>query len=124
MFGGAADFGDSVGLMGNHTDGSMWSRAGEPFKGDYNQYGFEWQVNAGEGDPQLFMNKDRSPQLPYERCRMPTAAREQRRNLRATNTELYEQAMAACSSVATKQDVDLCVEDIMTTGELGLAQIW
>ena len=122
VMGGADDFGDSVGLMGNHSDGSMVSRSGKLFEGSFEEYGFEWQVNPAMGDKKLFI-EDRSPQLPYERCRMPTASRPQRRHLRASNA-LYEQAKVACQAVASPQDVDLCIDDIMATGELGLAEVW
>ena len=126
VFGGSADFGDSVGLMGKHSDGSMWGRHGQSFdEGSFEDFAFEWQVNPGMGDPQLFMDKDRSPQLPNERCRMPTAARPQRRRLRTQeDSALYEQAKVACEGVAAKHDVDLCIDDILTTGELGLVEIW
>lgn len=108
--------------MGDHSDGSMVSRSGKLFEGSFEAYGFEWQVNPSMGDKKLFM-EDRSPQLPYERCRMPTASRPQRRHLRANNG-LFEKAKTACQAAASPQDVDLCIDDIMATGELGLADIW
>ena len=124
VMGGKGDFGDSVGLMGNHTDGSMWDREGKAFQGTFEDYGFEWQVNPLAGDAQLFHDKDRSPQLPYEKCRVPTAARPSRRKLRGNDANLFEKAQAACQAVANQGDVDLCIDDVLTTGELGLAEVW
>ena len=114
---------DSVGLMGNYTDGSMWSRKGERFTSSFEAYGFEWQVNPRLGDPQLFVNHDRAPQLPRDQCRLPSVARPSRRHLRA-DTKLYQAAKSACEQVATKHDVELCINDIMATGQLGLAEVW
>jgi hypothetical protein len=111
------DFSDAVGLLGDYTTGDMITRDGDTMT-DFDQFGFEWQVNP-QTDGQLFLD-DRSPQLPFEQCRMPTAARPARRNLRQ-NKELFAQASKACGSAA---DLNLCVDDVMTTGDVGLANLW
>jgi len=116
--GHAKDFNDSVGLLGDYKTGNMLSRYGAVMS-DFDQYGFEWQVNPG--DAKLF-REDRGPQLPYEPCRMPTAARPARK-LRGADAALYESAAAACAHVSGS-DVELCVEDVLATGDIGLASMW
>lgn len=124
VIGSKKDFHDAQGLLGKFEDGSMVDREGAPFNSSFEAYAFEWQVNHLAGDPSLFMDADRSPQLPFERCRMPTGGRPARRLLRANN-ELYEKATAACSAAVTNDgDLDLCIDDVMTTGEVGLAEVW
>jgi len=64
------DFGNAVGLLGNYHNGSMWSRSGEIFAHSFEMYALEWQVDPKE-DGQLFLQA-RAPQLPFEKCRMPS----------------------------------------------------
>ena len=71
----------------------MVARDGE-IMDNFDAYGFEWQVSPE--DPQLFLEA-RSPQLPFEKCRMPTAARPSRRHLRQ-NADLFDSASTACAS--------------------------
>jgi hypothetical protein len=120
ILGKSDEFADSVGLLGSHEDGSMVGREGASFS-DFEAYAFEWQVNPHQ-DPQLF-HAAREPQLPFERCRMPTEARPSRRKLRS-NRSLFQEAQAACAKVGQGNDMDLCIDDIMATGEVGLAEIW
>ena len=117
------DFGDAIGLLGRFDDGQMISRDNQDFVGTFETYGFEWQVNTGLGDPSLFID-DRSPQLPYERCRLPTAARPSRRHLRH-DQKLYDQAVEACTAAQLSDaDKELCIDDVVATGEVDLASIW
>ena len=111
------DFAGSVGLLGRYPDGTMISRDGQEMS-NFEQYGFEWQV--APTDPMLFV-KNRSPQLPFEQCRMPTASRPAIRKLRAGERKLQEHALLAC---AAADSVELCVSDVMATGDLGLASLW
>ena len=113
-----ADFGDSVGLMGDYESGEMIDREGKVMD-NFVAMGFEWQVSPD--DPMLFTDA-RQPQLPFETCRMPTAPRPARRNLRA-NRQLIEEAQEACAHV-TGSDFDLCVDDVLQTGDVGLAGTW
>ena len=116
------DLYDAQGLLGSFQEGAMIDRDGKAFDRSFEEYAFEWQVNTLAGDPSLFVT-DRSPQLPYERCEMPTQARPARR-LRA-DTALLKQAESACASaVGNANDFSLCVDDVMATGELGLAEVW
>ena len=112
-------FEDAVGLLGEYTTGAMVGREGEAFD-DFTDFGFEWQVRPDQ-DPELFAFQ-RSPQLPFEQCRMPTAARPARRALRG-DTALLGKAQEACAHVPGSS-YQLCIDDIMTTGDLGLADIW
>eukprot|EP00977_Amphora_coffeiformis_P026373 scaffold25842_cov198-Amphora_coffeaeformis.AAC.28 len=105
----------SKGLLGSFPDGKMLDRTGHELL-DFTLMGFEWQVRPE--DSQLFHNA-RSPQLPYEKCRMPTAARPARRRLRS-DAELLNQAETACAHV-TGSDFQLCIDDVMMTGDIGLA---
>eukprot|EP00977_Amphora_coffeiformis_P028201 scaffold34878_cov183-Amphora_coffeaeformis.AAC.3 len=118
IIGHPEDFADSVGLMGEFYTGDMISRDGERMH-DFVEYGFEWQVAPADGS--LFRSA-RSPQLPYELCRMPTGSRPARRRLRA-NTALYTEAQKACAHVSGKGR-ELCVDDVLQTGDIGLASLW
>ena len=112
------DFDDANGILGAHPSGAMIGRAGELFA-EFADFAFEWQVN--QDDPQLF-GTVRDPQLPYEKCRMPTEARPSRRHLRS-NRKLLAEAEQACDA-QNGRDFELCVEDVVTTGEVELAHIW
>ena len=118
ILGEARDFGDSVGLLGDYHSGNMVGRDGR-IMDDFEQFAFEWQVNPVV-DTRLFLEA-REPQLPYEQCRMPTAARPSRRKLRAKNDGLFEEAQKACAHASS---VQLCIDDVMMTGDIGFAQTW
>ena len=115
--GNAKDFGDSVGLLGKYGTGELFARDGSIIE-NFEEFAHSWQVNP-ETDPQLFREL-RAPQLPNEKCRMPTVEVPSRRNLRA-NTEEYNEATEACSHKQGRH-FDLCVEDVMATGDLELAE--
>ena len=94
----------------------------------------EWQVDPTRGDPLLF-DTARPPQLPYELCRWPTAARPGRRQLwlRGGSTGsggeegrvTLDQALQACHEQSVSMaNLDLCVDDILMTGDTDLASIW
>lgn len=118
--GHVADFHDSVGLLGDFHTGNMVSREGQ-IMNNFNEFGFEWQVQPEE-DGKLF-REDKGPQLPFEQCRMPTAARPARRHLRGGDQALHEAAMKACAHVSGN-GFDLCVDDVLSVGDLGLATLW
>ena len=112
----ASDFEESMGLMGDFRTGNMVSREGQVMS-NFEEFAFEWQVNP-DVDGMIFQDA-REPQLPYERCRMPTEARPNRRKLRST--ALFEQAQSACAGAS---NVNLCVDDVLSTGDIGLATVW
>ena len=64
---------------------------------------------------------DREPQLPLERCRLPSVARSGR-GLRSHNTALFEKAKVACGKHGA--DIDLCIDDVMLAGDLEMAEAW
>lgn len=119
--GSTAAFHDSMGMLGDYKTGDMYGRNGELFEEDYLQYGFEWQVDPHK-DPVLF-TEHRSPQLPYEKCRLPVqAAASSRRRLRADNSAMRDEAVKACQDAKT--DFDLCVDDVMATGDAEAAEMF
>ena len=112
------DLSDSVGLMGDYHTGDMIGRDGRKMY-NFQEYGFEWQVHPG--DTVLF-REAKGPQLPYEQCRMPSNDRPARRRLRAANA-LFEEAQEACAHLSGN-GVDLCIDDVLQTGDIGLASLW
>ena len=110
----------STGILGEYGTGAMIARDGSEMS-DFQDYGFEWQV--APSDPQIFMHA-REPQLPYERCRMPSiSAESRRRKLRGQDRKLYEAAFAACQENQIPENMQSCIDDVMFTGELELASI-
>eukprot|EP00977_Amphora_coffeiformis_P029193 scaffold39281_cov183-Amphora_coffeaeformis.AAC.1 len=71
----------------------------------------------------MLFQQAREPQLPYEHCRMPEQFEETSRRLRATNSALYGQALNACTS-NHPANIDSHVEDVLSTGDLDLADSW
>lgn len=115
--GNPKDFVDSVGLLGEYHTGAMVSRSGDSFE-NFAEFGFEWQVNPE--DKYLF-HEVREPQLPFEMCRLPTAARPSRRRLRSSG--IMNQAKEACAHV-NGGSFELCVDDVVTVGDAGIATLW
>lgn len=108
----------STGILGDYNTGDMIGRHGNTFE-SFEDFAFEWQVHPS--DPAIFMHA-REPQLPYERCRMPSmSAESRRRKLRGQDRKLYEQALTACSQNHIPENVQSCLDDVMFTGELDLA---
>lgn len=105
--------------MGDYATGQMISRDGVVMD-DFISYAFEWQVNPE--DPSIFRDL-RPPQLPWEACRLPTAARPSRLLRSTANNNLWQAAEAACAHLTGKA-IDLCIEDVVTIGDVGLAQTW
>lgn len=121
------DFQGAVGLLGRYPDGKSVTReeGGDRDAGSmsFNDFGMEWQVDPTRGDPMLF-HTARSPQLPYERCSLPTAAHPWRRQLLRGGIS-HDQAMQVCRHHGVSlENLDLCVDDVLSTGEVDLAAIW
>jgi hypothetical protein len=114
------DFYQATGLLGKFPSGDMYNRDGERTEDiAFGMHAFEWQV--APDDVHLF-REDRAPQLPFETCRLPTAAAPSRRRLRADST-LMQQAEEVCAPLH-KNDFQLCVDDVVMTGDIGLAYEW
>lgn len=115
------DFADAVGLMGEYGTGQMLDHQGNPMT-NMTAYGMEWQVKPDLGDPKLF-SVDLAPQWP-EPCHLPqdynnnNGAAVERRNLRSDQA-LTTKAEQACQGA---KDFDICVNDVLLTGEFGLAE--
>lgn len=110
---------DSVGMFGKYPTGDLKGRDGRDMT-DFEEYGFEWQVRPQE-DGKLFA-EERAPELPYERCRMPSVQANRRLRVNG-NRKLHEQATATCEA-AHPNDVDLCIADVMMTGDLDILESW
>jgi hypothetical protein len=107
---------DAVGMFGQYGTGDLYGRDGR-FMTDYQEYGHEWQVHPEE-DGQLFMDI-RTPQWPQATCNMPVAAQTSRRKLRARSKD----AKNACSATHP-EDLDLCIGDVLMTGDMEVLDSW
>jgi hypothetical protein len=103
-------FGTSGGLLGSFSAGEMVARDHQTVLGDVNAFGQEWQVLPSDGI--LFHNVE-GPQFP-ERCHIPVASNLRRRLTESNITE--EEAKIACARV-NPEDFDVCVFDVMATGD-------
>lgn len=109
------DFASSQGMMGSYPSGSKTARDGITLVEDPNKFGQEWQVRGDE--PSLF-SVARYPQHPQQ-CTLPTASAERRR-LGETKITRVE-AEKACSRLDEKQQREMCIFDVMATGDLDMA---
>lgn len=114
----AKNFASSVGLMGTFTHSYKVGRDNSTIIENLNQFGQEWQVLPDE--PKLFQTLE-GPQAP-SRCVIPSKT-ELRRRLSESGITV-EEAAKACASITDKQDFDLCVFDIMATGDIGTAGVY
>jgi hypothetical protein len=111
-----SDFDDSTGMLGTFPKGKRVGRDGVTEIQDINEYGQEWQILDSE---KSLFNAAGSVQHP-QKCILPVMATEEaRRRLGATEVT-EEQAREACASAPSH--MDLCVYDVMATGDLGMAQ--
>ena len=109
----SANFGTSMGLMGSYRTGKMLARDGTTIIEDANEFGQEWQVRETED---ILFNSIRAPQYPQQ-C-VPQSAKAVGRRLGESITE--EEARVACSH--WEEHKELCIYDVMSTGDLELAQ--
>lgn len=119
---GHADFNNAKGLLGSYPTGEMIGRTGDMLD-NFDDFGMEWQVN--ENDPDLFLER-LGPQLPLAACRMPLkASKESRRKLRVQDRVLHEAAEAACEKATDNEhNMELCIDDVMMTGDIDIAGEW
>lgn len=113
----AANFGDSVGMMGQHATGALVGRDGVTIHEDTNAFAQEWQINP-EIDSQLFVTTDSYPQYPARRV-MPDATEQARRRLGQADISKAD-AEEACAHFGGDQKT-MCVYDVMATGDLDAA---
>jgi len=118
----AEDFQDSVGLMGTFEQGELVGRDLSTVFEDVNEFGFEWQVR--DTDSMLFQ-ESRFPQFPAK-CTMPAIPSSDHRRLSevAGGAGMIPQAEAekACAHLPV-EDRDACVYDVLTTGDLEMAEL-
>ena len=112
------DFGDSVGLMGEFVTGRWLGRDGVTVIDNPDDFGMEWQVREGH-DAFLFEGK-RFPHYPTK-CMMPDPVSENRRHRRLGETLFRDAAVKACSEVEDGSFREMCIDDVLATGDLGLA---
>lgn len=116
----AGTFDGSVGLMGKFDKSNKKSlkvsRDNQLVFDDANKFGQEWQVRSDE--PQLFHDKGDGPQAP-SKCEIPSKT-VLRRRLAESNISI-EKAEIACSSLKPNmEDYDLCIFDVMVSGDEGM----
>jgi len=116
--GSAKNFGSSLGLMGAFSNSQKLGRDGVSVMEDLNAFGQEWQVLPGE--PKLFQVVE-GPQAP-SKCEIPSKTQLRRRL--AESEVSVEAAQKACASVANKDDFDLCVFDVIATGDVGSVGVY
>jgi hypothetical protein len=103
-------FGSSRGLLGSFGEGKMLARDGSTLLEDTNTFGQEWQVLPSED---MLFHSVEGPQAP-EKCFIPLASSLRRRLGESKISE--EEAQLACSRVS-QEDFDMCVFDVMATGD-------
>ncbi len=108
-------FGDSVGLMGAFTDGSLIGRNGQ-VHADHNEFGLSWQVHDTDGN--LFQ-KVEGPQYP-QLCQMPTPLALMNRRM-SESLVSFEDAAMACADWS-EETRESCIYDVMSTGDLDMAE--
>lgn len=109
-------FQDTVGLMGSWFNGTHYARDGQTLVEDPVEFGQEWQVLDTEDH--LFMT-DRIPQYP-NKCTMPNL---EARNSRRLGEAVVSPAAAstACAYLKELHAYNMCVYDVIATGDLSLA---
>jgi hypothetical protein len=113
------DLADVVGLMGAFERGMMLARDGSTMLADHDAFGEEWQVLDTE--PKIFKSI-RLPQHPMQ-CTMPSTAQTatQRRRLSDSSKGAELAAEKACARWGEGKDD--CVFDVLTTGDLEMAEL-
>jgi hypothetical protein len=104
-------FGTSRGLLGSFGSGKMMGRDNVTVFENTDEFGQEWQVLTYED--MLFHNVE-GPQAPAK-CEMPVASNLRRRLAESQISE--DDAKIACARV-NREDFDLCVFDVMATGDV------
>lgn len=104
----------------------MIARDGFTVHHDFNAFGQEWQVDATGSDPVLFQEL-RAPQYPDQQCILPptesAAVKVGRKGRRRRLSEevTQQQAESVCAHWDDR-DRDLCIVDVMATGDIELAE--
>lgn len=110
-------FRDTVGLMGNWLNGTRFGRDGASIFENPVEFGQEWQVLDTE--ERLFMT-NRDPQFPAK-CNMPNLAAQSKRRLGEAGVS-PDAAGIACVHLKDIHAHNMCVYDVIATGDLSLAK--
>ena len=116
----AEQFSNSTGILGQFGTGLMVGRDGTTVFNDVdsNAFGQEWQVRNWE---EKLFQRSRAPQHPRQKCKLPPSPSSSAlRGRRLGETVGRAEAEEACKHWG--QDKALCVNDIIATGDLELAQ--
>merc|ERR1711957_468764 len=103
--------------MGGSFKDSQWmARDGNTVFSDANEFGQEWQVLPNE--PTLFHNAGDGPQAP-SKGQIPSKTTLRRRLVKSEVT--IKDAEKACAGIFNVADFDLCVFDVMASGDKEIA---
>jgi hypothetical protein len=118
------DFATSIGLLGNYYTSQMLARDGKTVLHNADEFGAEWQVQPGDKNVQLFRTV-RAPQHPQASCKPVPETQSRRRRLHEEeeDSELAQAAEDACAKKSSL-DFDFCVQDVLATKDLGMAEVW
>lgn len=115
--GNGMEFEDVSGMIGSWTNGTRFARDGVTILDDDNEFGQEWQVHQ-DIDGSLF-TANREPQWPAK-CVMPNAAQRTSRRL-GENPVTAAEAADSCAHIKDAHSYDMCVFDVIATGDLAVA---
>lgn len=101
-----------AGLMGKYPTGELIGRDGVTEFVDTNEYGEEWQVKPFED--MMFLDSRNIGKCTYPDKNAWAASRKLR------SKDLNEKAIAACAHVDA-EIASFCIEDVMATGDVGIA---
>jgi hypothetical protein len=114
-----------VGTMAHDLNGMLGNRAIEGLVGrngtiltEWNEMGSHWQVRDTE--PMLFHDA-RAPQYPAQ-CILPVT--DSRRKLRGVAEQYHRRATELCQGITDPTKQQFCVEDVLLTGDVDIAQMY
>jgi len=109
-----SSFGSSKGLLGAYGNGQLICRNGSKTFENTDEFGQEWQVLPGDGS---WFHEVEGPQAP-QKCQIPLTTNIRRRLAESSVGE--QDAKLSCAHV--DPDVfEMCVFDVMATGDNGVA---
>lgn len=112
---------DAVGLLGSPAHDYIFFRDGAvDMTGQWNSFGESFQINAD--DPKLFEDKDRVPQYPAGCIYRSQSEKKNglRRQLLEESVSMDVASKACAETSGSKKS--FCIEDVMLTGDVELAQ--
>ena len=104
-------------MLGDFDTGRLLARDGRTVVKDRNDIAKEWQVR--EDEPMLFQSIQ-YPQHPQE-CVLPTEPTRKKESRRLGESVARAAAAKACAQWR-EDEKDLCIKDVLATGDLELAQ--